>query len=313
MPTTSTKLRIATYNIRRDSQPNEITILQSRSALGNPLEHGKFLGMSGEYPWSTRRLRVAESLLSENINIAAFQEALQRQVNDLAELFGNGWGWVGRARSDVKEGGEYCPIFFKKSTVNLLSTDTFWLSCVPTILPPSHRKSPGGGTFPLCTMASFRLKKGSKTKFTICNDVFGASLILARARYEAVQTRRPVFVMGDFNSGKDSGAYTIITGASTPMAISSKFDKKYKVGDQLPDFKMHDLRDRAPRKKVSNNFATYTGFNKPCDTSGWKRIDFIFGGSNLVWTSRAYKVGTSLSDDGILASDHRPVFADVSI
>ena len=30
-------------------------------------------------------------------------------------------------------------------------------------------------------------------------------------------------------------------------------------------------------------------------------------------TADAYKVGTSLTDDGILASDHRPVFADVTI
>lgn len=30
-------------------------------------------------------------------------------------------------------------------------------------------------------------------------------------------------------------------------------------------------------------------------------------------TADAYKVGTSLTDDGVLASDHRPVFADVTI
>ena len=30
-------------------------------------------------------------------------------------------------------------------------------------------------------------------------------------------------------------------------------------------------------------------------------------------TSDAYKVGTSLTDDGTLASDHRPVFADITL
>jgi hypothetical protein len=96
---------------------------------------------------------------------------------------------------------------------------------------------------------------------------------------------------------------------------------------------MIDLCAAAPRRNVSANFATYTGFKSACDTYEWARIDFIFGG-NLGWwvvvilkhrmydasthnlLSRTavdrYKVGTSLSDDGLLASDHRPVFADVS-
>ena len=30
-------------------------------------------------------------------------------------------------------------------------------------------------------------------------------------------------------------------------------------------------------------------------------------------TVNGYRVGTALSDDGLLASDHRPVFADVPI
>jgi hypothetical protein len=30
-------------------------------------------------------------------------------------------------------------------------------------------------------------------------------------------------------------------------------------------------------------------------------------------TANAYHVGTSLTDDGVFASDHRPVFADVTL
>jgi len=73
------------------------------------------------------------------------------------------------------------------------------------------------------------------------------------------------------------------------------------------------LRGQAPRQSVSTNFATFTGFTLPNVTSSWTRIDFVFGGSNLGWTADGYKVGTSLSDDGVLASDHRPVFADFTI
>ncbi|KAK0437216.1 Endonuclease/exonuclease/phosphatase [Armillaria borealis] len=317
-----TTLRFSTYNLRYDSMPDNITVSESISALGNPLTQESFLGLSGEQPWSTRRLRVAEHLLSEGIVIAGFQEALVRQVTDLAELFGDDWGWIGVGRDDGVEAGEYSPLFYKKSAVKLLSNDTFWLSLTP--FEPS--KYPGAGSFRLCTAAHFSLTTGAKTKFTVLNTHLddqsdmqrqvGASLILTRARYEAVQSRSPVFVSGDFNSpstGNSSGAYNIITGASAPVAINATFAAKYNVGNQLPDFKMLDFRGQAPRQSVSNNFATYTGFNGPSDTSVWQRIDFIFGGSNLGWTSEAYKVGSSLSDDGTLASDHRPVFADVAI
>ena len=62
-----------------------------------------------------------------------FQEALVRQVNDLAELLGNDWAWVRRfalqrlaletercnmqigvVRDDGKQAGEFSPIFYKK-------------------------------------------------------------------------------------------------------------------------------------------------------------------------------------------------------
>ncbi|SJL14696.1 uncharacterized protein ARMOST_18162 [Armillaria ostoyae] len=153
MDTNSTSLRLATYSLRYDWQPDQITIPDS--ALGNPLAQDTFLGLSGEQPWSTRRLHVAEHLLSEDIVIAGFQEAL---LNDLAELFGDDCGWIGVGRSDGMERGEYCPLFYKKSAVKLLSNDTFWLSDTP--FKPS--KYPRAGTFRL--LAQLLGAKGQVTK-----------------------------------------------------------------------------------------------------------------------------------------------------
>lgn len=86
------------------------------------------------------------------------------------------------------------------------------------------------------------------------------------------------------STGVDSGAYSIITGAAPPVAINATFAQRFSVpDDQLPDFKMIDLRSQAPRRAVSTNFATFTGFTAPNDASQWSRIDFIFGGSNLEW------------------------------
>lgn len=106
-------MRIATYNLRFDSQPDSITVQETLDSLEDPLQEPIFLEVETEQPWSTRRIRVAEQVLSEGVAIVGegkfeilprvssslhgyvgFQEALPRQVNDLAELFGHNWSWV---------------------------------------------------------------------------------------------------------------------------------------------------------------------------------------------------------------------------
>ncbi|KAL0946256.1 hypothetical protein HGRIS_012511 [Hohenbuehelia grisea] len=105
-----------------------------------------------------------------------------------------------------------------------------------------------------------------------------------------------------------------MAGTEKPLAVNATFAQKFAVPDeQLKDFKMIDVLEKTPRQRVSSNFVTYTGFTAPTETSEWMRIDFVFGSSNMGWTSTAYKVPSSLGDDGILASDHRPVFADITL
>ncbi|PFH45842.1 hypothetical protein AMATHDRAFT_157676 [Amanita thiersii Skay4041] len=315
-------MRLSTWNLRFDSQPDNITVQQSLNRLPSPLVEPTFLDTFKEQPWSTRRVRVAELLLSEGADISCFQEALIRQVRDLAELFGDDWSWVGVGRDDGVAAGEFSPVFYNQKTFKLLSNDSFWLSDTP--FEPS--KFPGAGSFRICTATRFQVLSTGK-RFTLLNTHLddqsdqerrlGASLLLTRARFEAVNTKEPVLITGDFNSpssGSDSGAYGIITGAITPVAINATFAKKYAVpDDQLPNFNMIDLRGATPRRSVSTNFATFTGFTAPNDTKEWVRIDFLFGGSNMGWESEQYKVLAALSDDGVLSSDHRPVFLDISI
>ncbi|KAI0922720.1 hypothetical protein AcV5_009617 [Taiwanofungus camphoratus] len=320
------RMRIATYNLRYDSQPDRITVPQSLDALPDPLERPRFLNKTGEQPWSTRRIKVAQQLLNEEPILIGFQEALIRQVNDLAELLGDEWAWLGVGRDDGEMAGEFCPIFYKTSDITLIRKDSFWLSDTP--FEPS--KYPSAGSFRVCEAARFTLHSSTTVApqtFTLLNTHLddrsdaqrrlSASLLLTRARYEAYTTGGPVFITGDFNSastGWDSGAYQIITGALPPSAIDSTFAQKYAVPDHaFPGFVMRDLKGQTPRMRASGDFATFTGFNRPGDASVFTRIDFVFGGSNGGWTANAYKVGSSLTDDGILASDHRPVFADVSI
>jgi len=313
---------MASYNLRYDSRPDNITVQQSLDNLGDPLKQPAYLNASREQPWSTRRIKVAQELISDGVVLAGFQEALVRQVHDLAELLGDDWAWIGVGRDDGVGAGEFCPIFYRRSLFTLVSYDSFWLSKSP--FEPS--KYPGAGCYRNCTAAHF-LHSSSLKPFTYFNThlddrsddqrKLAASLLLIRGRYEAVNTKGPVLVTGDFNSsptGKNSGAYKISTGQEAALPVNAAFAEKYAVSeDQLPDFKFVDMRAVTPRFRVSTNYATYTDWNAPNNPGAWARIDFVFGGSNGGWKAGAYKVGTSLTDDGVLASDHRPILVDVSL
>ncbi|KAF8871047.1 hypothetical protein CPB85DRAFT_1261358, partial [Mucidula mucida] len=102
--------------------------------------------------------------------------------------------------------------------------------------------------------------------------------------------------------------YSIITGAQPPVdSINSTWAETYGVDDnQEPNFVMKDLRGEAPVARVSETYATYTGFTAPGNTGVWQRIDFLFGGSNGQWNAQAYAVDDARCDDGMLMSDHRP-------
>jgi endonuclease/exonuclease/phosphatase family metal-dependent hydrolase len=250
---------------------------------------------------------------------------------------------VGVGRDDGKSAGEFNPIFFRRAAFTLLETDTFWLSREP--FKPGSR-FPGAGTPRLATFALFQLlpstaaegkhdRHGDIRNVVLLNThldhvsddqrKLGAAMVLHRARYEAL--KRPgvsVLVTGDLNSsasGPDRGAYAVFTGASAPPAVPDEFSRRFPLdskpaGSSSEEEKglllMRDMRYAAPRASVGGQWATFTGFDNRKEDEVC--IDFVFGRSDGVgWEAKRVFVETALSDDGMLASDHRPVVADVLI
>lgn len=118
--------------------------------------------------------------------------------------------------------------------------------------------------------------------------VLGASLILHRAKYEAIKTRSPVILTGDFNSEPSDGAYQVITGATKPVKINQTFVERYswtaEEGAGFEDFKMQDLLDEVePRYRLGGNFATFTDFLPFGSTSEFSRIDYIMASNKGAW------------------------------
>lgn len=67
---TTSDMRISTYNLRYDSQPDNITVQQTLANLPDPLVAPQYLANTGEHPWSTRRIKVAEHLLHSGVVMA---------------------------------------------------------------------------------------------------------------------------------------------------------------------------------------------------------------------------------------------------
>jgi len=65
-------MRIATFNIRYDWKPDNISVRQSLDAFLNrdPLKEVAFHTLKGEQPWSARRIHVASHILDEGAVLA---------------------------------------------------------------------------------------------------------------------------------------------------------------------------------------------------------------------------------------------------
>lgn len=176
-------LRVLTWNVRYDSQPDMLTPADSIAALPAeipPDEPVNSYAGWAEAPWSTRRIDIAREVAFARPDIigspssissilcccptkcpAAIQEAKIRQVKDLETLFvlpgGGQYSRIGVGRDDGIEAGEFSAIYYRRSTRLVLETwDTFWLSESP--LEPS--KYPGAGSYRSATRALFRTPQG---------------------------------------------------------------------------------------------------------------------------------------------------------
>ena len=77
-----------------------------------------------------------------------------------------------------------------------------------------------------------------------------------------------------------------MTGQIPPVPVDATFAARFAVPDGFggeQGFRMLDLRGQTPKEFVSGDYATYTGFRRPSDSSAFQRIDFVFAGSHGNW------------------------------
>jgi endonuclease/exonuclease/phosphatase family metal-dependent hydrolase len=249
----------------------------------------------GVNAWPNRKELVASMIRFHNADLVGVQEALKRQMDELAALLPE-YAWVGVGRADGKTGGEYSAIFYRKSRFRNLESATFWLSETPDV--PS---SGWDAAYPrIVTWVKFRDQTTGKIFFQF-NTHFDHRGVVARKesarlllnRINQIDPTLPVVVTGDFNFTEDADGYQVLTGKSPEVSTGSKSvlrDTRYisKHGHHGPTSSFNEFKALVPGKK----------------------IDYVFVKGNIRVIQHAV-----LSDtwDGRFPSDHCPVLAEIVI
>lgn len=241
--------------------------------------------------WPHRKDKAASQIRFHEAHIIGLQEALHGQIMDLKERL-PGYAWVGRGRDDGQQAGEYSAILYDSTRLQLINTETFWLSPEPD-KPGS--KGWDAAITRVVTWASFRDRRTRK-QFYVFNTHFDHRGQVARAESAKLLLRKvneiagkaPTIVTGDFNATPDQEPIRIIMDASDPQRLIDS-----KAVSATPHY--------GPE-------GTFNGFQSK-ETSD-QPIDFIFikNGPKVLQHATLSQTWA-----GRFSSDHFPVLARVLI
>ncbi|MCW3161976.1 endonuclease/exonuclease/phosphatase family protein [Chryseobacterium oryctis] len=237
-----------------------------------------------ENSWVQRKQDVVDLLNYYHPDYFGVQEALPEQMKDIKNGMKN-YEYVGVGRDDGKEKGEFSAIFYDVNRLQVLESETFWLSETPD--KPS--KGWDAAYNRVCSYAVFKDKK-SKKEFLAMNLHFdhvgnvarvkSAELILKKIK-EINPKNLPVILSGDFN----------LTDDTEPIKILSK---------NLKDSFYHS------ETKHYGPIGTFTAFNVseiPKD-----RIDYIFVKGFKI---KSHRHINDRRENLLYPSDHFPVLVDL--
>ncbi len=174
----------------------------------------RYAGAKGPNAWPDRRPLMGECIRSIAPDIIGTQEGLYTQLKDLSADLPE-FDWIGLGR-DGGSKGEFMAVFYRKSRLDPLAFDHFWLSDTPEVIASSTW---GNSNRRMVTWVRF-LDRQTKREFYLFNTHFDhevqaareKSAQLVRQRVEQLNTPLPIIMTGDFNAGAENKAHQILTG-----------------------------------------------------------------------------------------------------
>jgi len=233
--------------------------------------------------WPSRKDQMIKRLNSYESDIISVQEADYDWILALDECLSD-YSYVGVGREDGNTLGEYSAVFYNKTLLELIDSDTFWLSQTPD--QPSIGWD--ASTYRICTWVQFKVKDSDEI-FNVYNTHLdhisskarqnGSQLILNRMIMD-----EPILLTGDFNFLQHSKVYNLITS-------SELSDSKYQTDDRV-------------------SYGTLNWFI-PFNQSFMLPIDFCFVSEKIEVLT--YRIDNQLGGNRKPISDHYPIIVDYKI
>jgi endonuclease/exonuclease/phosphatase family metal-dependent hydrolase len=239
--------------------------------------------------WPERRPVMQECFRRMDADIVGTQEGLYPQLKDIAADLPE-YDWIGLGREGGSR-GEFMAVFFRRSRLEPLEFDHFWLSDTPEVIASATW---GNTTRRMVTWIRFR-ERPSGREFYVFNTHLDNAKVVAREKGAALIRERvarivtnglPVLLIGDFNA--------MPTGEKTyPLLTEGGF--------------FTDAWVSAPvrRNEGLNTFHDFRGAQK-----GDFRIDWIL--LRGLWECSSAEVFLH-SRNGQFPSDHHPVVAQLRL
>lgn len=182
--------------------------------------------IDGPNHWNHRKHLVADIIASNGADVVGLQEAQNSQLKYIRSHLPQ-YGTYSAGRSDGNQGGEGCPILFRRDRFTILEADTFWFSDTPNVpgskdwgnLPPRIcswvrlvDKQSGAGLY-VYNLHLDNLSQNSRKR----------SVQLLAEKIAARRTNDPFVIMGDFNMKATNPAMAFLSriGLSNPNVQSS--------------------------------------------------------------------------------------------
>ena len=140
---------IAALGIAAGAVASELTVVSYNLRYENDWDAEAGNGWKERYPFA------ADQLLFIRPDVFGTQELKSGQIKDLLSKMPQ-YSYIGVAREDGKEDGEYSAIFYNRDRVKLIDSGTFWISETP------DRPSKGwdGQCTRICTWGQFETADG---------------------------------------------------------------------------------------------------------------------------------------------------------